>query len=107
MAVRDLAYLKKLVTEHQMKEEQNLIPIVDRYLDTKASESIRHEHKELSEMLRQLSQELGRINCSNEARRVKSVTEFNLIAREHFAREENVIYWYAGLCISQPHYTLV
>ena len=106
MAVRDLTYFKNLVNEHQMKEEQILIPIVDKYLDTKASESIRHEHKELSEVLRQLSGNLSRINCSNEARRafVKSVTEFNLIAREYFSREENVIYWYARLCLSQPHY---
>ena len=106
MAVRDFTHLKKLVNEHQMKEEQILIPIVDKYLDTKASESIRHEHKELSEVLRQLSGNLSRINCSNEARRafVKSVTEFNLIAREYFSREENVIYWYARLCLSQPHY---
>jgi hemerythrin-like domain-containing protein len=105
MAVRDFTHLKKLVNEHQMKEEQILIPIVDKYLDTKASESIRSEHKELAQTLLQLNVKLNRINCSNETRRafVKSVTEFNLIAREHFSREENVIYWYARLCLSQPH----
>jgi hemerythrin-like domain-containing protein len=105
MAVRDFTHLKKLVNEHQMKEEQILIPIVDRYLDTKASESIRREHKELAQTLLQLNVKLNRINCSNEARRalVKSITEFNLIARKHFSREENVIYWYARLCLSQPH----
>ncbi len=106
-AVRDFIHLTKLVNEHQMKEEQILIPIVDRYLDTKASESIRREHKELSQTLLQLNVKLNRINCSNESRRafVKSITEFNLIARKHFSREENVIYWYAHLCLSQPHYS--
>src|SRR5208283_2125712 len=105
MTVRDLTRLKNLVNEHQMKEEQILIPIVDRYLDTKASESIRREHKELSRTLLQLNVKLNRINCSNESRRafVRSITEFNLIARKHFSREENVIYWYARLCLSQPH----
>jgi len=107
MVVRDFTHLKKLVNEHQMKEEKILIPIVDQYLDTKASESIRREHKELSQTLLQLNGKLNRINCSNEARRafVKSITEFNLIARKHFSREENVIYWYARLCLSQPHYS--
>ena len=107
MVVRDFTHLKKLVNEHQMKEEKILIPIVDKYLDTKASESIRSEHKELSQTLLQLNGKLNRINCSNEARRafVKSITEFNLIARKHFSREENVIYWYARLCLSQPHYS--
>jgi hemerythrin-like domain-containing protein len=101
-----LARLMKLVTEHQREEERVLIPFVDKYLDSNASESIRCQHTEMSKALRQLNAKLTRANSSNqeESRRalLKFASEFDSLARKHFSREENVIYWFVSLCLSQP-----
>lgn len=105
LTVRYFARLTKLVTEHQSEEEQVLIPIVDKYLGWNASESLRHEHREISAALRQLNSKLTRVNGSGqgESRRgFRSAAEFDCLARRHFSREENVIYWFASLCLSQP-----
>jgi hemerythrin-like domain-containing protein len=100
------ARLMRLVTEQQREEERVLIPFVDKYLDSNASESIRCEHTEMSRTLRQLNAKLTRANGSNqeESRRAcfKFASEFDSLARKHFSREENVIYWFVSLCLSQP-----
>lgn len=80
--------LRKLVAEHQREEERVLIPIVDKYIDTKASETMRREHTEIWKALQKLST-------------FQSVAEFEVMAREQFSREENVIYWFASLCLSR------
>jgi iron-sulfur cluster repair protein YtfE (RIC family) len=53
LTVRYFAGLKKLVTEHQREEERILIPIVDKYLGCNVSESLRHEHTEISAATKQ------------------------------------------------------
>jgi len=81
--------LRKLVAEHQREEERVLIPIVDKYIDTKTSETMRREHTEIWKALQKLST-------------FQSVAEFEVMARDQFSREENVIYWFASLCLSRP-----
>ena len=76
------------MAEHQREEERVLIPIVDRYIDTKASETMRREHTEIWKAIQKLST-------------FQSVAEFEVMARDQFSREENVIYWFASLCLSR------
>ena len=103
--LQNLARLNKLVTEHQKEEERILIPILNKYLDSNASESMRVQNEEVSVALRQLNTKLTQANSSHqeESRRAmfKFASEFDSIAREHFSREENVTYWFASLCLSQ------
>jgi hemerythrin-like domain-containing protein len=103
LKIRYFARLTKLVAEHRREEERILFPIVDKYLDSSASETIRCEHTEILEALQKLNGKLLQVNGSDESRRrfFQSATEFEAMAREQFSREENVIYWFASLCLSQ------
>lgn len=102
MTSRDFTCLKKLVHEHQVREEQVLVPIVDKFLDRKASASMRREHKKISSTLYQLNRKLNRVKYSDETLSsfFKLLFTFNLAVREHFSREDNLIYWYAQFCLS-------
>ena len=100
--------LTKLVAEHQREEERVLIPIVDKYLDSSASETMRREHTEILEALQKLNRHLPQANGSDESQRKfsSSATEFEVMVREQFSREENVIYWFASLSLSQSDHPI-
>jgi hemerythrin-like domain-containing protein len=105
-AARNVAVLERLVVNHLRNEERVLLPIISEYFDSDASKIIHSEHMEISGALKDLSSKLAGIDDSRVANPVKgfakSITNFDSIARSHFSREENVIYWFAGLCLSQP-----
>ncbi len=104
VAIRYCNRLGKLVADHQREEERVLIPIVDRYLDSTASDSIRREHQEILEALQRVNGKLTRVNrpAQNESRRAafKLASDFEVLAREHFSHEENVIYWFVSFYLS-------
>jgi iron-sulfur cluster repair protein YtfE (RIC family) len=105
LTARYLARLKKLIDEYQMHEERFLIPIVDEYLDSNISESIRNEHKNISDALGLLNGKLNGIDRPNQRAShgalFKCAAKFDSVTREHFSREENVIFWFARICLSQ------
>lgn len=98
---RSFTRLTTLVDEHQREEERVLAPIVDEYLDSSASKTMYREHKEMLQRLRQLDQKISKVNTSEELGRpfLESATRFEAMVREQFSREENVIYWFASLCL--------
>ena len=105
MASMQLARLERLVTQHQKEEERILIPIVDRYLDSHASKSIHREHLEMVKTLRQVRARLTQVGVSDQPKSLeaffKSAAVFDSVAREHFLHEENVIFWFATICITK------
>ena len=105
MASTQLARLERLVTQHQKEEERILIPIVDRYLDSHASKSIHREHLEMVKTLRLVRERLTQVEVSDQPKSLeaffKSAVTFDSVAREHFLHEENVIYWFAAICITR------
>jgi iron-sulfur cluster repair protein YtfE (RIC family) len=105
-AARNIAILEKLVVNHLRNEERILLPVMSKYFDSDASKIIHHEHREISGALKEMRNKMTEIDCSRAANPVKdlvkSITDFDSMARSHFSREENVIYWFASLCLSQP-----
>jgi iron-sulfur cluster repair protein YtfE (RIC family) len=82
--------LQELFTNHYMKEEHVLFPLLSRYLDSSTSMTVGHEHKEISSLLRKVARQISR-NEKN------SVPRLNQLLRTHFSREENVLFWYLSL----------
>jgi len=103
--MRRLTRLTELVAQHQREEERLIAPIVDKYLDSSISETIRREHRGTWEALQRLNAKLLEVNRSNDSQSLffDSVTEFEAMLREEISREENVIYWFASLCLSQSN----
>ncbi len=109
IASMHLARLERLVTRHQREEERILLPIVDKYLDSHASKSIHHEHMELLKTMRRVRERLTQVGVSNQRESLeaffKSTVRFDSVVRQHFSHEENVIFWFAAICISQSDQT--
>jgi len=101
VTIRYCNLVGKLVADHQREEERVLIPIVDEYLDSTASDSIRREHQEILEAVQRLNGKLTRVYrpAQDESRGAafKLASDFEVLAREHFSHEENVIYWFVSL----------
>jgi iron-sulfur cluster repair protein YtfE (RIC family) len=99
-----LTRLEKLVTEHQKQEERILIPIVDKYLDSHASKSIRRDNREMLETLRRVKRKLLQLAVSDQRKLssvfIEPIAEFDSVVHKQFSREENVIYWFASLYLS-------
>jgi len=103
--IHRLTRLTELIAQHQREEERVLTPIVDKYIDSGISETIRRGHGETWEALQQLNLKLLEVNGAKDSQRLffDSSIEFEAMLREQFSREENVIYWFASLCLSQPN----
>jgi hemerythrin-like domain-containing protein len=103
--LRNLARLKKLVTDHQNREERILIPIMAKCLDPNTSESLRREHTQILAALGRIRMDLVQVNGLTQSKSIhaltKSAAQFNSMAREHISREENVIYWFTSLFLTQ------
>jgi hemerythrin-like domain-containing protein len=101
-----LPRLKKLITESLLVEERFLIPIIEECFDSIVSESIRTEHQKILQALGLLSSKLNRIDSTEHQGAslpalLKCATELDSVTREHFSREENVIFWFARICLSR------
>ena len=105
-SIRYLKALRQLVDRHQKEEEQVLVPIVEEHLDPVASENICREHRQLSKSLEQMNKKLSRINNSecSVLEALESSVRLEVMARQQFAREENVTYWFASVCMGQPRW---
>jgi len=105
LKIHRLTRLTELVAQHQREEERLIAPIVDKYLDSSISETIRREHRGTWEALQRLNAKLLEVNGSNDSQSLffDSVAEFEAMLREEISREENVIYWFASLCLSQSN----
>jgi hemerythrin-like domain-containing protein len=105
LKIHQLTRLTELVAQHQREEERLIAPIVDKYLDSNVSETLRREHGRTWEALQRLNAKLLEVNGSNDSQYVflDSSAEFEAMLREEFSREENVIYWFASLCLSQSN----
>jgi len=102
LTIRQFTRLKKLLDKHHTEEERVLTPIVAKYLDSKAGESIRRDHSELWKSLQQLNRILQGDDHDGSQHRFFHITrEFKNKVREQFSREENVIYWFVSLSLPQ------
>ena len=88
--LRHCQRLEELFTNHYLKEEHVLFPLLSRYLDSSTSKTVGREHKEISNLLRKVTRQISHNEKS-------SVPRLNQLLRAHFSREENVIFWYLSV----------
>jgi len=95
--------LRAILVEHASREEQILIPIVSKVLGAEATTSIKKEHEQIIELLRALEKnapsETGAHDTYTNPTLIGLAAEFQSLLREHFSREENVLFWFASLHI--------
>ena len=92
--------LSNLLVDHQSREEQILIPILDEMLGAEAIASIRVEHEQIIGLLGTLEEYTPPHKTSNGPRSdalIDLAVEVESLLHEHFSREENVLFWYASL----------
>ena len=99
------AKLQRLLTNHVRNEQRILLPIMAEYFDTEAADEISSEHAELMAGLKRLSDHISAPKHVQSQWPVEgfvnSAADFDSMVRAHFSREENVIYWFANLCLSK------
>lgn len=104
-AVACIRRLSSLLNDHQAREERVMIPIVERRFDSEVSETMRKEHLHIMELLGILEETITApivwLNKSLGSPTLERVTEFDSFLRAHFAREENVLFWFASLPIQK------
>lgn len=93
--------LRTVLVDHVSREEQILIPILGRVLEPEAMVSTRLDHKRIVELLDILERIVSTERAGSNPRLNGLVAEFDLFLREHFSREENVLFWFASLQISK------
>ena len=97
--------LENLLSKHQMKEERVLVPIIAKYLDTDITAKTINEHRDMSSSLREIKNAITALELDTDYASLESVAKtvkkFEFLIREHFSREENVIFWFASLHISE------
>ncbi len=85
--------LEELFIQHRTKEERVLFPLLQRYLGACVCEEIGLEHDGISDLMRKVSNQVSHAEKS-------SIPKLNLLLRGHFSREENVLFWYLNLHLS-------
>jgi len=102
-AVIDIEPLMQLLLAHQAREERVLLPIVEKYLDSDASGTIRSEHMHIQAALKKAEAELVSFKRkeSKTSEIEQAFRELHLIIETHFSREENVLFWFASLNLSE------
>lgn len=98
-SVQQIERLKALLYAHQTKEEQLLLPVLQNYADSEVSAAVSNEHQRLRNSLEQLANAIA----SSETLRglCHRGEEFALLVKDHFSREENVLFWYVALHLSR------
>ena len=94
--------LGSLLTNHQSREEEILIPILKERFDSEVSASVGKEHSQIMELLQRLEEKVApphTLNSHTDKSMPNLVTQFDSFVRSHFAREENVLFWFASLYI--------
>jgi len=86
-------HLEELFNRHRIREERVLFPLLQRYFDTCVCEGIGLEHKEISDLMRKVSNQISHHEKS-------SLSQLNRLLRGHFSKEENVLFWYLNLHMS-------
>jgi iron-sulfur cluster repair protein YtfE (RIC family) len=100
-----IRHLDSLLKTHQSREETLLLPIVQEHLDSAISTALTSEHIRISKELRKLQQIAGGSQPSGRKKHFNTlatlITEFDSLLREHFLREENILFWYASLFLPE------
>ena len=86
-------HLERAFTQHCIKEEHVLFPLLHRYLDARVCEEVGLEHEEIRRLIRRAANQISH----NEK---GSIPELKLLLRKHFSKEENVLFWYLSLRLS-------
>ena len=89
--------LEELFIQHRTKEERVLFPLLQRYLGACVCEGIGLEHDRISDLIRKVSTQVSHGDKS-------SIPQLNLLLRGHFSREENVLFWYLNLHLSNKRH---
>lgn len=89
--------LEELFIQHRTKEERVLFPLLQRYLGACVCEGIGLEHDRISDLMRKVSNQVSHGEKS-------SIPQLNLLLRGHFSREENVLFWYLNLHLSNKRH---
>lgn len=101
---RTLNRLSKLLDVHQAKEEQLLLPIIQDHLDPSVSDSMANEHQQLFDALDRLWILVDAVKTRKGKAAIKeakrAVAQFDSLMRGHFSREENILFWFASLLLS-------
>lgn len=89
--------LEELFIQHRSKEERVLFPLLQRSLGACVCEGIGLEHDGISDLMRKVSNQVSHGEKS-------SIPQLNLMLRGHFSREENVLFWYLNLHLSNKRH---
>lgn len=104
-AISCIQRLRSFLTDHQSREEAILIPIVRERFDSEVSAAVSKEHVQILELVRRLEEKIAPpgtgLNSNTDNSIPDLLTKFDSFVRAHFAREENVLFWFASLYIPQ------
>jgi len=93
--------IESLLRDHQVEEEVVLLPIVNKYLGQDVSRAVRDEHDQIAQGLKEIRKLVSRVGKTAMKEPLlklqAALVEFEALAREHFSREENVLFWYTSL----------
>ena len=92
--VSQFSHLERAFTQHSIKEEQYLFPLLHRYLDASVCEEVGLEHEEIKHLIRRATNQISHSEKS-------SIPHLNLLLRKHFSKEENVLFWYLSLRLGE------
>jgi len=98
-SVQQIGRLRELLNAHQTREEQLLLPILQKHADSEVSASVSNEHRRLRNSLEQLSNDISSAEASKGLS--QRGEEFASSVKDHFSREENVLFWYVTLHLSR------
>jgi iron-sulfur cluster repair protein YtfE (RIC family) len=93
--------LRTVLIDHASREEQILIPILSKVLEPGATASIETDHKRIVELLDSLLTTVSIERADSNLGLNGLVAELDSFLREHFSREENVLFWFASIQISK------
>lgn len=100
---------EKLLTTHQTREAEVPIPVIARYLDAEITATMTEEHQDISKVLLEITNEIAALERESDHASLettgKTVEKLNALTRKHFSREENVVFWFASLRLSESDST--
>ena len=95
--------LSSALLDHVSREEQILIPILGNVLGVEITTTIKKEHERIIELLHTLQRDVlseeTADNVDSKHISIDLAAVFESFLREHFSREDNVLFWFASLHI--------
>lgn len=97
-------HLVNMMKAHQKREEQILLPVIKKSLDEEICSSILAGHDSISSALEdmiELAESLGQTPSRESVEKlIAAVARSDTLTRAHFSNEENVLFWFASLRLS-------